>query len=170
MTDPSAARAAGNGGIPPKGAARDPGAGSRTAGLALAALTVCVWGVTFVSTKALLADFSALEILVLRYLVAWAVLWAIHPRRMGALRLRDEALFAAAGLAGATAYQMLENLAIHFTNASNVSILVATAPLFAAGCSRLFLGERALSRRFLAGCALALVGVALVALGGVRGL
>ncbi len=133
MPDPSVARAAGNGGLSPKGAVREPEAGSRTVGLALAALTVCVWGVTFVSTKALLADFSALEILVLRFAVAWTALWAIHPRGLGRLQRREELLFAA-------------------------------------GASRLLLGERTLTRRFLAGCALALAGIALVALDGIRGL
>ena len=97
-------------------------------GAALAAFVVIVWSATFVNTKALLADFSALEILALRFAVAWVALWAIHPHGMGPLRLRDEALFAGAGLAGATAYQMLENVAIHFTNASNVSILGETLP------------------------------------------
>ncbi len=116
---------------------------SATAGVALAAFVVIVWSATFVNTKALLADFSALEILVIRFALAWVALWAIHPHGMGPLRLRDEALFAGAGLSGATAYQMLENVAIHFTNASNVSILVATAPLFAAAMSRLLLRERA---------------------------
>lgn len=141
---------------------------SATSGAALAAFVVIVWSATFVNTKALLADFSALEILGIRFALAWVALWAIHPHGMGPLRVRDEALFAAAGLAGATAYQMLENVAIHFTNASNVSILVATAPLFAAVMSRLLLGERTFSPRFLIGCALALGGVALVSLGGAR--
>ena len=143
---------------------------SATAGVALAAFVVIVWSATFVNTKALLADFSALEILGIRFALAWVALWAIHPHGMGPLRARDEALFAGAGLAGATAYQMLENVAIHFTNASNVSILVATAPLFAAAMSRLLLRERAFSPAFLAGCALALGGVSLVTLGGVRAL
>ena len=80
-------------------------------GAALAAFVVIVWSATFVNTKALLADFSALEILALRFAVAWVALWAIHPRGMGPLRRRDEALFAAAGLAGATAYQMLPETA-----------------------------------------------------------
>lgn len=35
-----------------------------------AAFTVFVWGVTFVNTKALLDDFSALEIHVLRFAIA----------------------------------------------------------------------------------------------------
>ena len=83
---------------------------SATAGVALAAFVVIVWSATFVNTKALLADFSALEILGIRFALAWVTLWAIHPHGMGPLRLRDEALFAGAGLAGATAYQMLETL------------------------------------------------------------
>ena len=86
--------------------------------MALAAFVVTVWSATFVNTKALLADFSALEILAIRFALAWVALWAIHPHGMGPLRVRDEALFAAAGLGGATVFQMLENVAIHFTNAS----------------------------------------------------
>ena len=143
---------------------------SATSGAALAAFVIFVWSATFVNTKALLADFTALEILGIRFAAACVALWAIHPRRMGPLRSRDEALFAAAGLSGATVYQMLENVAIHFTNASNVSILVATSPLFAAAMSRLLLGERAFTARFLIGCALALGGVVLVSLGGVHAL
>ena len=141
---------------------------SATSGLALAAFVVVVWSATFVNTKALLADFSALEILAIRFAMAWVALWAIHPHGMGPLRIRDEALFAAAGLGGATVYQMLENVAIHFTNASNVGILVATSSLFAAVMSRLLLGERTFTPRFLVGCALALGGVTLVSLGGAR--
>ena len=139
-----------------------------TSGVALAAFVVIVWSATFVNTKALLTDFSALEILAIRFALAWVALWAIHPHGMGPLRIRDEALFATAGLAGATVYQMLENVAIHFTNASNVGILVATSSLFAAVMSRLLLGERTFSPRFLIGCALALGGVVLVSLGGAR--
>ncbi|MBR1608327.1 MAG: hypothetical protein IJ678_01790 [Kiritimatiellae bacterium] len=78
-------------------------------GAALAAFVVIVWSATFVNTKALLADFSALEILALRFAMAWVALWAIHPRGMGPLRRRDEALFAAAGLAN-DAFQQCRTL------------------------------------------------------------
>ena len=52
-------------------------------GWAFAAVAIVVWGVTFASTRALLADFSSLEILVLRFSLAWAaLLWlSVCPRR-----------------------------------------------------------------------------------------
>lgn len=89
--------------FPPRASRTETGASCRAtfSGLAFAIPVVLVWGATFVNTKALLADFSALEILALRFALAWCALWAIHPRGMGPLRARDEALFAAAGLAGA---------------------------------------------------------------------
>ena len=42
----------------------------------LAALfAIVTWSVTFTNIRALLADFSSLEILVVRFAMAWAVLW-----------------------------------------------------------------------------------------------
>lgn len=149
---------------PPAPAAR---AGRTLAGAVLATVAILVWGVTFVNTKALLDDFSALEILFLRFFLAWLALWLVHPRPFRAAP-RDELLFAAAGLTGAALYQLLENLAIHFTNASNVSILVSVCPAFAAALSQWLLRERALTLRFAAGFVLAMAGVALVSLSGVR--
>jgi len=138
------------------------------AGWALAAAIIGVWGVTFVNTKALLEDFSALEILFLRFFLAWTALWALWPRRLRVASAKDEALFAAAGLTGAAVYQLAENLAIHYTNASNVSILVSICPMFTAILSQWLLGERALTRRFAAGFLLAMTGVAMVSLDGVK--
>ncbi len=48
----------------------------------LAALfTIFVWGITFISTKALLAPFTPVEIMFYRLLVAVLVLVAISPPR-----------------------------------------------------------------------------------------
>lgn len=137
-------------------------------GLFLATTAILFWGVTFVNTKALLAGFSALEILVLRFFLAWAALWVLWPRPLRGVPWRDEALFAAAGLSGAAVYQFLENLAIHFTNATNVSILVSVSPVFAAVLSQWLLREKALTLRFAAGFLVAIAGVAMVSLDGVR--
>lgn len=138
-------------------------------GIAIAAPVLLVWGVTFVNTKALLAAFSSLEILFLRFLIAWAALWMLWPRPLKRLGgWKEELLFFGAGLSGATVYQLLENLAIHFTNAGNVCILVSICPVFTALLSRWLLRERVLSPLFAAGFLLAAAGVVLVSLNGIR--
>ena len=96
----------------------------------LALLTVALWGGTFVSTKVLLAGVSPAEILVLRFLIGYVALWAIRPKLLRTSGWREEALFAAAGICGVTLAFMLENTALTLTTASNVSVIVATSPLF----------------------------------------
>jgi drug/metabolite transporter (DMT)-like permease len=44
-------------------------------GWGAAAVAILVWGVTFANTRMLLEDFSALEINILRFGLAWLVLW-----------------------------------------------------------------------------------------------
>ena len=136
-------------------------------GWILAAFVVLVWGVTFVNTKALLVDFSPLEIQVLRFAVAYVALWILNPRR-GRIPLREEWLFAAMGLTGVAVYQLLENCAIHFTNASNVSILVSTCPVVTGIFSHLLGREKRLSPRFFLGFAIAMAGVVMVSLNGIQ--
>ena len=136
-------------------------------GLLLAVPTILIWGVTFVNTKALLSDFSAFEILFLRFLMAYAALWCLKPRRLAVSGWREEAVYAGMGLAGVTVYQFLENCALHWTNASNVSILVSVSPMTTAILSQVLLRERALTWRFLAGFVLAMTGIVLVCLNGV---
>ena len=137
-------------------------------GLIFCALTILIWGVTFVNTKVLLADFNSFEILVIRFALAYAVLWAIKPRRFSVGGWRQELHFAAMGLSGVAAYQFLENWAIGCTNASNVAILVSACPMGTAILSSLVLGARVLSWRFLLGFVLAMSGIVLVCLGGIR--
>lgn len=136
-------------------------------GLLLAVPTIIFWGVTFVNTKALLNDFSAFEILFIRFVMAYAALWCIKPRRLATKSWREEASYALLGLTGVTAYQFLENCALHMTNASNVSILVSICPVTTALLSQLLLGERALSIRFVCGFVLAMTGIVMVCLNGV---
>ena len=129
---------------------------------------IAIWGVTFASTRVLLADFSALEILVLRFALAFAALW-VAERRCGKERRtqwRDELMFAAMGLTGIVAYQFLENCAIYYTNASNVAILVSFGPVVTALMARACTGNRQLSVRLVVGSLVAVCGVALVSLNG----
>ena len=90
------------------------------------AIVIVIWGVTFASTRVLLEDFSALEIQVIRFGLAWFVLWlasACRGSKSCFRSWRDEVLFAGMGLSGVALYQFLENCAIYYTNASNVAII-----------------------------------------------
>ena len=136
-------------------------------GLLLAVPTLLIWGVTFVNTKALLSDFSAFEILFIRFFMAYAALWCLRPKRLVVAGWREEAVYAGMGLTGVTAYQFLENCALHWTNASNVCILVSISPMTTALLSQILLRERTLTGRFLSGFVLAMAGIVLVCLNGV---
>lgn len=136
-------------------------------GLLLAVPTILIWGVTFVNTKALLVDFSAFEILFIRFLMAYAALWCLRPKRLAVAGWREEAIYAGMGLTGVTTYQFLENCALFWTNASNVCILVSVSPMTTALLSQLLLRERALTWRFMAGFVLAMAGIVLICLNGV---
>jgi len=136
------------------------------AGIFLASFTILVWGITFVCTKYLLRSFSALEILAVRFAIAYAGLWMLCPHRMKLNKKSDELQFAAAGLCGVTVYQFMENMAISYTSASNVSIIVSITPIFTAIVAQIFLGEKHISFKFFAGFAVAITGIALVSFNG----
>ena len=134
---------------------------------AVAVVVILVWGMTFANTRALLSDFSALEILVGRFALAWAALWAVRPRQTVRKCCGDEWLFAAMGFCGIFCYQFLENCAIYYTNASNVAIFVSFGPIVTAALARIFTKDRSLSAALVVGSLIAVVGVALVSMNGV---
>ena len=136
-------------------------------GLFFASVSVFLWGITFVCTKYLLRSFSSYEILLLRFVLAYLALWIFRPKILRITEKKHELYFAFAGLSGVTAYQLMENMAISYTSASNVSIIVSICPIFAALFLQIFFKERQLTLFFNVGFILAIVGVALVSFNGV---
>ena len=134
-------------------------------GIVLAVFSIFVWGITFVSTKYLLEDFSSMEILFYRFIMAYVGLWLLHPK-IEKIEKRDNILFFLAALSGVILYQLSENIAIHFTNASNVSVIVSINPLFTAVICQIFLKEKHLSLWFIIGFVISIIGVALVCFNG----
>lgn len=134
----------------------------------LAALfTVSVWGATFVSTKVLIVHGLAPEwIFLLRFALAYALVLWFAPRQLWLRSAADEALALAAGITGGSLYFLTENIALEYAPASNVSLIVCTAPVWTA----LLLGaldrRERMSRRQIAGSAIAFAGMALVVLNG----
>lgn len=136
-----------------------------------AALTIFIWGVTFISTKVLLKDFQPVEILFIRFVIGYAALWLISPRRLRLKEKKQELTFLAAGLCGICLYYLLENIALTFTLASNVGVIISAAPFFTAILTRLTGKgglESKLGIRFLSGFAVAITGICLISFGGSR--
>lgn len=138
-----------------------------TLGHLAALLTIIIWGTTFISTKILLADFKPMEILVYRFIIGFLILWTACPRRLKVKQQKQELTFAAAGLCGITLYYLLENIALTFTMASNVGVIISVAPFFTAILARLFVkSEENLRANFYAGFALAMAGIILISFNG----
>lgn len=136
-------------------------------GLFFAAISVFLWGITFVCTKYLLRSFSAYEILLLRFVLAYIALWISKPHWLKLAEKKHELYFVLAGLSGVTAYQFMENMAISYTSASNVSVIVSICPMFTAIFMQFFFKEKHLTVFFNIGFLLAIIGVALVSFNGV---
>ena len=108
----------------------------------LALVVVAIWGLTFVSTKTLIsAGLDPAEIFVVRFSMAYLGIWIFslcHSRpdrespTLFASSWQDELLFVFLGLTGGSFYFLAENTALAHTQASNVSFLVCSAPLFTA--------------------------------------
>jgi drug/metabolite transporter (DMT)-like permease len=132
---------------------------------AAAALVVVLWASAFAAIRAALEGFSAIELSVLRLLVASAALavaaLVLRVRRPAARAL--PAIFAA-GATGMTAYQLLLNSGEQTVPAGTASLLVSTGPIFVALLAALTLGER-LNRRERLGLAVAFAGALVIALG-----
>ena len=103
---------------------------NKAAGHLAALLTIFIWGTTFISTKVLLRDFQPVEILFFRFVIGLAALAAACPRRIKGTTLRQELAFASAGLSGVCLYYLLENIALTYTMASNVGVIISVAPFF----------------------------------------
>lgn len=140
----------------------------RSVALVSVIVLMVVWGSTFVITKAAAREIAPLTMAALRFLVAAAVLlpfawlrgnWQSLPKPMpwGALL--------GMALTGIATFIIGFNYALVYGSASQGALIYALLPAAVAVAAVLFLNER-LSRRRIAGIALSIVGVGLVALAG----
>lgn len=133
----------------------------------LAFLTVSVWGTTFISTKVLINNgLTPAEIMFLRFAIAYLFLWLFTYKQLFSRTLKDEFLFLLSGMAGGSLYFMAENTALSFSLASNVSLIVCTAPLLTAILFYLIHRNEKLKSKLVYGSILAFSGVALVVYSG----
>ena len=131
----------------------------KNAGWVAGFVAVAIWGVTFVSTDALLVDFSASEILLGRLAFAVIALALVKARRPVSISTRDRVAMAAMALLGIVLYQYLENMAIDLTDASNIAIVMSAGPLLTTLMVGRFYGESRPGRTFFLGAGIATIGI-----------
>ncbi|MDR2497263.1 MAG: DMT family transporter [Tannerellaceae bacterium] len=133
----------------------------------LALFVTIVWGVTFVSTKVLLLHgLSPANIFIFRFIIAYVAIWFFSPKKLFAETKKDEFLFVVMGITGGSMYFMAENTALSYTLASNVSLIISTAPLITAFMSHLWVKGESVNKTLIYGSLLALAGVACVVYNG----
>jgi len=137
----------------------------------VAFLVVVVWGTTFVFTKLLLiAGLTAAQIFVLRFIVAYLLLFGYSLTRKQfrffASSWQDELLMVALGITGGSLYFLTENSAMIYTTTTNTSLIVCLCPLFAALLIALFYRSQRLHGIQIVGTVMAAIGVIVVVLNG----
>lgn len=140
---------------------------TRTFGHLTALFTILVWGTTYISTKVLLTGFSPIEILFTRFIIGLLVLFLLQPHILKFQGLKTELMFALCGLSGITCYYLLENIALTMTQASNVGVIICTAPFFTALFAWFVWRDKApLRLTFFIGFIIAMAGIAMISFSG----
>ena len=145
---------------------------------------VAVWGVTFVSTKVLIgAGMHPVAIFFVRFMLAYAGIWLYIALSRQPAKLwygwQEELVFLLLGVSGGSLYFLTENLALAYTQATNVAFLVCSAPLFTAIFTLIYrrfgkgrfvdgLEPVRLGWPLVGGTVLALAGMAMVVFDGAR--
>lgn len=137
-----------------------------TTGHAAALITMLVWGTTFISTKVLLKSFAPIEILFFRFILGFTALWIFYPHRLKLQKRKQEWIFAGAGLCGITLYYLLENIALTYSFASNVGVIISIAPFFTGILAHWFINGEKLKKNFLIGFLIAFLGIILISFNG----
>lgn len=138
----------------------------RITGHISALTTIFIWGTTFISTKVLLRSFNPIEILFFRFLIGFAALILVYPKRMPKCSGKQELMFAAAGLSGVTLYFLFENIALTYSTASNIGVIVSIAPFFTALLAGIFLDGEKPGPNFFIGFVAAITGISLISFSG----
>jgi len=139
-----------------------------TTGHLVALLTVFIWGTTFISTKILLKQFQPVEILFFRFILGFAALLIVYPKPLKVTDRKQELTFAAAGLCGVCLYFLMENMALTYTMASNVGVIVSVAPFFTGILTHLVTKDEKLKANFFFGFAVAIIGIFLISFNGAK--
>jgi len=129
------------------------------------AITVVFWGGAFPLIKSAGRSYGAGELALLRFFIAGVTLGiAAIVKRSPLPRRRDLWAFFLTGLLGVAIYHVCLNYGEEFVAAGTASILINSAPVWAAVFASILLGEHISTRKGL-GIAISFIGVVILAFG-----
>lgn len=132
----------------------------------IAMVVIFIWSTTYVSTKVLLKSLTPVEIMFYRYLIAYSILFIAYPKRHKIAGLKEEIFFLSAGIFGGTLYFLTENYALKYSLASNVGLLISTAPILTAVTAHFFTKSEKFNKNLGLGFLVAILGVFLIVFNG----
>ena len=134
-----------------------------------ALITIFIWATTYISTKILLEAFQAIEILVFRFIMGYFVLLLVCPKKLKTKNAKQEITFVAAGFCGICLYYLLENIALTYTMASNVGVIISIAPFFTAVLAHFLIKrEGKITKFFVIGFVVAMMGIGFISFNGAK--
>ena len=132
-----------------------------------AIIVMSIWSITYVATDMLLLHgVTALQILVLRFLLALSVLYILKPKLYMPKSIKEELGFACISLFGMFLYYVFENFAIGKTDGTNVAIIISFAPIMTTLSSTLVTRREKFNAFNILGGAIAISGVIMVVFNG----
>ncbi len=128
---------------------------------------IAVWAETFVSSKIILdRGLAPADIFFYRFVVAYLLIWLISPKRLFADSFVDELRMMALGIFGGSLYFLTENSALAASTASNVAIIVCSAPIITAVLMANFYKDEVMNAKQIVGSCVAFLGMVLVIFNG----
>lgn len=129
-------------------------------------ITIMVWGTTFISTKILLRHLQPIEILFYRFLMGYFALLLFYPKIHKVKNWKEELSFLGAGICGVTLYFLTENIALQYTLASNVGLLISVAPILTAILAHITTKDEKINTNIVVGFMIAFTGIFLIIFNG----
>lgn len=130
-------------------------------GHTLAFVSVFIWSALYVFVKILLNYYNPFELLVLQFIFGYLILLVIKPQKLVLKSKKEEIYFALCGLFGITIYNLFLNLALNYSLASNVSVIIATAPIWTLIFSIIFMKNK-IYINFIIGFVISIIGISML--------
>ncbi len=124
---------------------------------------VVIWGTTFVVSKDLMSFLTPLQLMFIRFMIAFVALWVVHP--VWHFDIRTEWIFILMALFGNFLYFITENEALTITYSSNVSIIASMTTMMSLILTHV-LYKDPINGKQIGGFILSIIGVAFVSLNG----